>query len=144
MSIVYDCVFSRYKHVQTVATKLSLWQKTAYESLVNIAYTQTVIYFQTLKHEEQERPPEVSWCLSVTAPLTMSALTGLPVITTEIMQISHSACQQFFLAGAEHSKLVFELNSFPSLEIFVLPPVQINKRISPADISTKAQSCSCV
>lgn len=58
------------------------------------------------------------------------------------MQISHRACQQFLSAGAELSKMLFELKSFHLWLIFKLPPAQINKFISPTDISTKAQSCN--
>lgn len=48
--------------------------------------------------------------LSVTVPLTTSALTGVLMITEEIMQICLCACQQFFL----ESELSFELNSLQS------------------------------
>lgn len=57
--------------------------------------------------------PDVYLFVMVIVSLTTSALTGLPMITKKkIMQISHRARQQFFSAGAELSKLPFELNSF--------------------------------
>lgn len=113
---------------------------------------QTVIYFQN--HSKTSgvetiplKSPDVYLFVMDTAPLTTSVADWTAnnyeqkKRNRKIMQVSHRACQQFFLAEGELSKLPFELNPFHSYLIFKFPPAQINSCITPTDISTKPQSC---
>lgn len=121
-------VFSASGGTSHVQILNELWQNPVYKlSLLKIVSEQTVIYFQnrsaTSRGETNPlKSPDVYLFVMVTVPLTTSVLTGLPMITKkkkqkrkkEIMQISHRACQQFFLAEGELSTLPFELNSLHS------------------------------